>query len=594
MHSDEEIKDIHWRAGLLALWKLIQPEKKGFYIIAFLGVFSAALNGSVPYLTGKFFDALTNYVKDEITVVVVFGVLSVWFAAQFFSNAIDWYTAHLFRSLDTRLEMRIQSEGLTYLLRLPMSYHKRERMADIVDTISRAGWMTSNALGAMVDIAPQLFAVLVGIGIAMYINVQLACVLILGAVVYSIILTRVARNSGEIFRRGHKLWNTAWGDITSVIPHVEAVKASTSESFEETKTKDAYFKKAYIPWMKMENVWSYTNLYQRVVILIVQSTIFVGSIFFVSNGSITLGELVAFNGYSLMFLGPFVAFGYRWQSIQNGVVGALRLQERVLSQESEIYTPENAIVTPSLKGNVVFNNVAFQYEDGDANVITNASFEVKEGQTAALVGESGGGKSTVIGLLLAYYFPTRGSIIVDGIDTRKFNLTEYRSQIAVVPQEVALFNDTVENNIKYGSFSASKDAVRRAAVIAQADTFIQSLPKGYDTIVGERGVKLSVGQKQRIAVARAILRDPRILILDEPTSALDSKTEHDLTRALEQLMKGRTTFIIAHRLSTVRKADKIIVLKGGHIGEIGSHDELMKKQNGEYRRLYEQHIGLRE
>jgi ABC-type multidrug transport system fused ATPase/permease subunit len=209
-----------------------------------------------------------------------------------------------------------------------------------------------------------------------------------------------------------------------------------------------------------------------------------------------------------------------------------------------------------------------------------------------LVGESGVGKSTTISLISGYYFPTQGNVLIDGIDTRKLNLTTLRQQIAVVPQEVALFNDTLLANIRYGSFGASHENVVRVAREAHMEEFISGLPHGYETIVGERGIKLSVGQKQRVAIARAILRNPAILILDEPTSALDAHTEQIVTEALEKLMRGKTTFIIAHRLSTVRKADVVLVFQKGKIVEKGTHNELVAKEGGVYRRLYDYQIGL--
>lgn len=225
-------------------------------------------------------------------------------------------------------------------------------------------------------------------------------------------------------------------------------------------------------------------------------------------------------------------------------------------------------------------------------MLAGVDFKVHAGEVVAFVGESGVGKSTAISLISGYYFPSKGRVLIDGVDTRKFCLTELRKNIAVVPQEVALFNNTIKSNICYGLPSASEEDIVRATREAHAEDFIVALPLGYDTLVGERGIKLSVGQKQRVAIARAILRDPKILILDEPTSALDSETERKVTEALEKLMRGRTTFIIAHRLSTVRKADRIFVLEKGKIVEEGSHDQLMQIENGNYRHRYELHIGL--
>jgi ATP-binding cassette subfamily B protein len=292
-----------------------------------------------------------------------------------------------------------------------------------------------------------------------------------------------------------------------------------------------------------------------------------------------------------MFFGPFVSLGTNWQTIQNGIAAAA-VAEDVFNEKQEIFNPENAISPDHILGDIEFKNVIFRYAPDQPDVLKDINFKVKHGEIIALVGESGVGKSTSISLISGYYFPNEGSVTVDNIDTRKLNLTALRKKIAVVPQEVALFNDSIKTNIKYGSFEATDEDVYRVAKEAHIDEYIKTLPKGYDTLVGERGVKLSVGQKQRIAIARAMLRNPSILILDEPTSALDAETERIVTDALEKLMHNRTTFIIAHRLSTVRKANKILVFEKGTIVESGTHQELLQKENGIYRKLYEYQIGL--
>jgi subfamily B ATP-binding cassette protein MsbA len=303
----------------------------------------------------------------------------------------------------------------------------------------------------------------------------------------------------------------------------------------------------------------------------------------------TLGELLAFNAYAAMIFGPFVTIARQWQTIQNGIVN-IQQTEKVLQTETEKYTPENAIKEP-LKGDLTFDRVSFHYDAGKP-VLQDISFEVKAGEVVALVGESGVGKSTLVDLISAYNFPTEGKVLIDGHPIQQMDLKRFRQQIAVVPQEVVLFNDKIRTNIKYGNFHATDEEMIEAARKAHAVDFIEKFPEKWDQIVGERGVKLSVGQKQRVAIARAILRNPRILILDEPTSALDAGSEKIITQSLDELMKGRTTFIIAHRLSTVRRADKILVFKEGKIIESGKHDELLKIEGGEYRRLYELQIGL--
>ena len=303
----------------------------------------------------------------------------------------------------------------------------------------------------------------------------------------------------------------------------------------------------------------------------------------------TLGELLAFNGYAAMVFGPFIVIARNWQTIQNGII-QIQESERILELPIEIYEPAGA-PNIEIRGDIDFKNVSFQYDEGKP-VLQDISFTIKAGEIIALVGESGVGKSTLIDLISAYHFANSGDVLIDGHDVKTLNLRKLRQSIAVVPQEVVLFNDTIETNIKYGNFEASHEQIIEAARKAHALDFIEKFPEQWKQVVGERGIKLSVGQKQRIAIARAILRNPTILVLDEPTSALDAGTEKIITESLDKLMQGKTTFIIAHRLSTVRKADNILVFKEGRIIESGKHDELLKIKDGEYRRLYELQIGL--
>jgi len=280
-----------------------------------------------------------------------------------------------------------------------------------------------------------------------------------------------------------------------------------------------------------------------------------------------------------------------WQNIQNGLV-RIEQAEKILAMPTEVYSPVNASPLVEIKGDIEFRNVHFNYSKKDGDVLKDVSLKIKAGEVVALVGESGAGKSTLIDLISGYYFAQKGKVLIDGVDIKKINLNVLRENIAIVPQEVSLFNDTIKTNIKYGSFNASDEDVQKAAEGAYADMFIQKFPKKYKQIVGERGIKLSVGQKQRVAIARAILRDPNILILDEPTSALDPRVERFISDSLKELMKDRTTFIIAHRLSTVRDADRILVFDEGKIVEEGKHEELMNIENGIYRKLYSLHVGL--
>ena len=302
------------------------------------------------------------------------------------------------------------------------------------------------------------------------------------------------------------------------------------------------------------------------------------------QGILPLADLVAFFLYLEMFYQPIRALGMSWEQIQEAMAGFDRVSE-LLAEEPEVTNPANPVNLPSpLEGSLSLENVSFHYVDGES-VLQGINLEIPSSNVVALVGPTGVGKSTLVSLIPRFYDVVSGSIKLDGIDVRDYKVEDLRKQISIVLQDVFLFHGTVRDNILFGNPSASEEDVINAARIANAHDFISALPDGYDTLIGERGVKLSGGQRQRISIARAILKDAPILILDEATSSVDTETELLIQQALERLMIGRTTIVIAHRLSTVRNADKIVVLEGQSIVEQGSHESLIAK-NGLYKRLY--------
>ncbi|MDI7276843.1 MAG: ABC transporter ATP-binding protein, partial [Anaerolineae bacterium] len=297
-------------------------------------------------------------------------------------------------------------------------------------------------------------------------------------------------------------------------------------------------------------------------------------------------DLVAFFLYLDLFYQPVRALSGAWEGIQQALAGADRVAE-LLAEEPEVYQSPKAVDLPGrARGSISFHGVSFRYEDGDT-VLEHIDLDIRPNTLVALVGPTGVGKTTLASLIPRFYDVTEGCITLDGRDIRDLTLKSLRQQISIVLQDVFLFHGTVRENILFGRPEATEEEMRRAALIANATEFIERLPNGFDTLIGERGVKLSGGQKQRLAIARAVLKDAPILILDEATSSVDTETELLIQQALERLMAGRTTIVIAHRLSTVRNADLIVVLEGKHIREMGTHDELMALPDGLYRRLSE-------
>jgi ABC-type multidrug transport system fused ATPase/permease subunit len=559
-----------------------------------MGILSAIGNGVIPYVAGKFFDSIISPSSIEIfgTIVSLYiFFLIIWSVIQLITYTLDWKINITSEYLSNTIWLDYLSNGFGFLLNLPMSFHKKNKIGEIGNKINTAAGALETIAGRIViDLAPQILSIVIALGIAIYLKPILAIVLIAGLVTYVFVLISKVKPLAGIQKDYWEQISFLWGDAFDVIGNTLAIKQATAERYEQKRIQDK--SKLAVPlWMKMTKVWGTLNLYQRFTILITQIIIFVLSIVYIQKGIMTIGELLAFNAYASMVFGPFITIARNWQTIQNGIIN-IQETEKILDTEQEHYEPKDP-VDVDLKGGVEFKNVSFHY-DKEKPVLKDISFKVNAGEVVALVGESGVGKSTLIDLISAYHFANEGEVLIDGQDIKRVNLFKLRSGIAVVPQEVVLFNDTIKTNIKYGNFEASEEEIISAAKKAHAIDFIEKFPEKWNQTVGERGVKLSVGQKQRVAIARAILRNPKILILDEPTSALDAGSEKIITNSLEELMAGKTTFIIAHRLSTVRKADKIMVFKDGKIIESGKHAELLKIEDGEYKRLHDLQIGLTE
>jgi len=323
-------------------------------------------------------------------------------------------------------------------------------------------------------------------------------------------------------------------------------------------------------------------------------TVLFGGIFFIlwqgalmlERGEMEAGDLFSFIMYTGILGGAIASFGTLYTQIASAIGATERIQE-ILDTPSELPIQKSDTVTDlKIKGDVQYQNVVFSYPTRkDLTILKGINIDIKSGQKIALVGQSGGGKSTIVQLLMKFYNPDSGSILVDNKNVNDYDLTQFRKNIGIVPQEVILFGGTIRENIAYGKPNASEEEINMAAQQSNCLEFIQSFPQGMETIIGERGLKLSGGQRQRVAIARAILKDPKILILDEATSSLDAESEKLVQEALDKLMQNRTSIIIAHRLSTIRDVDCIYVLENGQMLEKGNHQELMSKENGTYAAL---------
>jgi ATP-binding cassette subfamily B protein len=385
----------------------------------------------------------------------------------------------------------------------------------------------------------------------------------------------------------------ALGDVSAAVQEnltgVQVVRAFAREHFEKDKFAAAN-RKLFDARVTIVGTWGL--FMPTMTILVMFSTALI--IWFggrmVIAGTLTLGDVVAFNAYLLLLAAPVQQLGFVVNSMGEAVAGGQRIFE-ILDLPEEIASPSHPVPLPILTGRVTFENVSFAYRrrsplgGGERRALHNVSFEAQPNQVIALIGPTGSGKTSLVNLIPRFYDATAGRVLVDGCDVKTVELKALRSQIGIVLQTSLLFSTTIRENIAYGRMEASEDEVVAAAKAARAHDFILSFPKGYDTVVGERGVTLSGGQRQRVAIARALLMNPRILILDDATSSVDTQTEYLIQQALNELMEGRTTFVIAQRLSTVKRADLILVLQAGRIVQRGKHAELVE-QPGLYQEIY--------
>lgn len=489
----------------------------------------------------------------------------------------EWIAARVGYDLRNRMYDHIQY--------LPFTYHDHAQSGQLISRcIEDVRSIERFAGGSVGDLIRFVFLTIGILYIMLAENTRLAIVALLPMIPLILMTSNFGTKIGKLFFDVDIAVGEVSNRLQENVVGVQVVRAFAREDYESKRFEIAN-KEVFKTWVYVIDEWSKimptTNWLTAISIILILW--FGGQM--VMAGTLTVGEIVAFNAYILMLAEPAQQLTGLVNAGGEAAAGAQRVFE-VLDTQPAIQSPSDAVVLPELRGEVEFKDVGLKYQDEKTASLSGINFRVEPNRIVALIGPTGSGKTSLVNLIPRFYEVTEGCVEVDGVDVRKMDLVALRRQIGIVLQTSLLFSDTIKANIAYGRPDATMDEVVAAAKAAQAHEFIEGFTNGYGTIVGERGVTLSGGQRQRVAIARALLMNPRILILDDSTSSVDTQTEKLIQAALDTLMEGRTTFVIAHRLSTVRRADMILVMDEGRIMERGTHDELLAR-GGLYKEIYD-------
>lgn len=564
----------------LRILKFIRPYLGRLIAAGFCTVMTAAANLYVPWIVRDVIDKVFQNKDSDLLNLISLGIVVIFFARGIFYYGQSYLMNYVGESIV------IDVRGIVYrkLMTLSTHFFDTNKLGTIMsyvtnDVAALQGAMVANSI----EIITETSVLIGSVGAMVYLDWKLT---LFTFCTFPVVLFFMDFFGKKIRKSGHRIQQVT-ADITSILQETLAatrvVKSFVREPYEIARFDQQNKANFYANMKSAKLMGTLSPVIEFIAALGVTAIIWFGGRS-VIGGDITAGSLVAFLVYAINISNPIKRIARVLGSIQKALAAAERVFY-IMDLTDTIPQKPDAITLPSVEGNVEFRHVSFVYNKGET-ILHDVSFSAKPGQAIALVGPSGAGKSTVASLLPRFYDVTEGAIFVDGHDVRDVTLASLREQVGIVPQETNLFNDTVYNNILYGRLDATRDEVIAAAKAANADEFIQQLPKGYDTQLGDRGVNISGGQRQRISIARAILKNPRILILDEATSALDTESERIVQEALDRLMVGRTSFVIAHRLSTIQNAAKIIVLDKGSIVEEGTHQQLMAK-HGLYAHLHD-------
>jgi ATP-binding cassette subfamily B protein len=578
---------------MAVIWRLLgylKPYRRRVYV----GMSAAAMITLVslvpPYLAGYLIDRVVRPVQDG-TLTVGAGATVAWIAVTAMA------LVYLVRQASAMVRLRMMSvlgefvardlrrELYEHLQTLSLSFFSRKKTGSLITRVSSDTDRLWEFLAfGVVDVSLSA-VMLIGLGtVLISLDWKLGLIMTIPVPVFCWMIFLHGERISRLFLRAWRKWSRVTDVLSDTIPGMRVVKAFNQEDREKARFND---RNVDVTGEINRIHYTWTTFWPALMLAVHATTVavWVFAVPRLLGSTLSAGVFVSFLLYTTMFIAPIEIIGQMARTMNRATSSAHRVFE-VLDTEPEIVDAPDPVRLEPVHGRVTFDNVTFGY-DGVRQVIRGMSFDVAPGDMIGLVGPSGGGKTTVVNLIARFYDVTGGVIRIDGIDIRLIDTGHYRRQIGMVLQDPYLFHGTVLENIRYGLPQAKLEEVVDAANAANAHDFICRLSHGYDTVVGERGQTLSGGERQRVSIARAILHDPRILILDEATSSVDTETERNIQEALDRLISGRTVFAIAHRLSTLRRASRLLVVKNGRIVELGTHSELLAKPDGVYRRLYD-------
>lgn len=571
--------------ALPEVWALVAPRKSllavGFLLMVINRICGLILPGSTKFfiddvVTKHHYNILYPLVGAVLTATIVQGITS-YALTQSLSKAAQ------------RLIAELRTKVFSHISRLPVAYYDSNKSGALVSRIMTDVEGVRNLIGTgLVDFIGGVITAIIVFFIMLRLSPKMTVIGVVFMLVAVVGLQRLFTSIRPIFRDRGKINAEVTGRLTESLGGVRVIKGYHAEAREQSVFA-AGVQRLLDNVIRTLSLTSLMSLSTAVMVGFVGAVnMYVGA-HEIFAGKLTVGGFFAYNMFLVFLIAPVVQVVGIGTQLTEAIAGLDRTRE-VLNERPEDEDPRRTVTLPSLTGEVKFTNVDFSYEVGRP-VLHQVSFDARPGTVTALVGSSGSGKSTIIGLVAAFSAPNAGTIEVDGVDLSTIRLDSYRTRLGVVLQDSFLFDGTIFENVVFSRPDSTREQVIEACRIARVDEFAERFDDKYDTIVGERGVKLSGGQRQRISIARAILADPRILILDEATSSLDSESEQMIQEGLNYLMRGRTTFVIAHRLSTIRRADQILVVESGRIVESGTHDQLINS-GGRYRELYDKQYGL--